>query len=163
MGKKTDHTSHTSLVACLRQAAILLIVLMPLAVDLYAAERSVVFQGNNGGELCRFTVELAKSPQETERGLMFRKSLGARSGMLFIFNEDAPRFFWMKNTLIPLDLIFIDSRLKVVHVHASARPLDESPIPSDTPAKYVLEVNAGRAADCRIISGTSVRFLNVNR
>jgi uncharacterized protein len=163
MKRKTDPTLPTRLGTHPLLSALLLIGLMLLTVDLDAAESIVIFQRDKGVELCRFTAELARSPQEIERGLMFRKSLGNRAGMLFIFSEDAPRYFWMKNTLIPLDLVFIDSRMKVVHVHAGARPLDESPLPSNAAARYVLEVNAGRAADCGIITGTQVRFLNIIR
>ena len=162
MARKPDLISNIYMKIGLFLAILLSAILIFSPGPLHAIESLVVFQRDNGGELCRFTVELARSPQDMERGLMFRKSLGVRAGMLFIFREDAPRYFWMKNTLIPLDLIFLDSRIKVVHIHAGARPLDESLIPSNAPAKYVLEVNAGKAADCSIVTGTKGRLLNVS-
>jgi uncharacterized protein len=92
-------------------------------------------------------IEIADDPQERNRGLMFRKSLESNSGMLFVFEDTANRSFWMKNTLIPLDMIFIDNNLRIVDIKQNVQPcLHENPCPSYPsikPAKYVLEVNAG--------------------
>jgi uncharacterized membrane protein (UPF0127 family) len=92
-------------------------------------------------------IEIADDPQEQIRGLMFRKSLESNSGMLFVYEDTANQSFWMKNTLIPLDMIFIDNNLRIVDIKQNVRPcLHENPCPSYTsikPAKYVLEVNAG--------------------
>ncbi len=111
---------------------------------------------------CSFKVEIAVTPEEQERGLMFRNSLGDNAGMLFIFEKDEIRTFWMRNTYIPLDIIFISSGLRVVHVHDFARPRDETNINSRFGAKYVVEVNGGKAAACRIGPGTRVRFKNLS-
>lgn len=89
---------------------------------------------------------------------MFRKTLPPGKGMLFLFPDEAPRYFWMKNTLLALDIIFIDSRRKVVDVHRNARPLDETIIASRKPARYVLEVAAGRAEACSVIPGSRLKF-----
>jgi uncharacterized protein len=109
---------------------------------------------------CSFKVELAVTPEEQARGLMFRERLGVDAGMLFIFGKEEMRSFWMRNTLIPLDMVFITSGLKVVHVHDFAKPRDETAVSSRFPAKYVLEVNGGNAAACGIKPGTRVKFLN---
>src|SRR5918998_1318617 len=92
-------------------------------------------------------IEIADDTPEQERGLMFRKSLGPNSGMLFVYDDLAHRSFWMKNTYIPLDMIFLDNDLKIIDIKKDVQPcLQEDPCPSYPsagPAKYVLEVNAG--------------------
>lgn len=126
--------------------------------SLPAKEPEVVFKDNVGKTLCSFSVELARTPDEQEKGLMFRKTLGKDKGMLFIDSEDRIRTFWMRNTLIPLDLIFIDGTRKVVDLFSGAKPLDESLIVSRSAARYVLEINAGLARPCGITPGITVQF-----
>ena len=98
----------------------------------------------------RFSVEIADSSQEQALGLMFRDSMPADSGMLFIFPNEAPRSFWMKNTRIPLDIMYFDKDLKMVSISANAKPCRVSrcpSYPSIAPAKFVLELNAGTASE----------------
>ncbi|MEM7816026.1 MAG: DUF192 domain-containing protein [Candidatus Aenigmatarchaeota archaeon] len=92
-----------------------------------------------------FYVELALTPEERSRGLMFRESLPKESGMLFVFESEGTYSFWMKNTLIPLDIIWMDSNGTVVFIKENAQPCGkECPlITPDSPAKFVLEVNGG--------------------
>ncbi len=93
-----------------------------------------------------FVVEIANSQQERARGLMYRESLDKNSGMLFIFSEEATNSFWMKNTLIPLDIIWINKDKEVVHIKKNALPCKEDDCLSIRPNKealYVLEVNSG--------------------
>lgn len=90
---------------------------------------------------------------------MFRKSLDDKAGMFFIFQREELRHFWMKNTLIPLDLVFIDNNFLVVDIHKNAKPLDESIISSRKPARYVLEIKAGKADKCRMRNGTKTKLL----
>ncbi len=89
---------------------------------------------------------------------MFRASMRRRTGMLFLNDSDEIHHFWMKNTYIPLDLIFMNGRYEVVHVHRGAQPRDETEISSRYPARYILEVNAGEAKECAITRGTKARF-----
>lgn len=103
----------------------------------------------------RFQVELAISPQDQAQGLMHRDTLPDRAGMLFIYPKPQPVAFWMRNTLIPLDMIFIDDQGRVSHVHHNAVPLDETPIYGGDAIKAVLEINAGLAKNYGI-SETSV-------
>jgi uncharacterized membrane protein (UPF0127 family) len=91
----------------------------------------------------RFTVELARTPAEMERGLMYRDRLAPDHGMLFLYEEERPVSFWMKNTLIPLDLIFADSSGRIVQIAQRAVPLSTALISSDGPVRAVLEVNGG--------------------
>lgn len=102
-----------------------------------------------GGKV--FQVELARSPSEHALGLMYRKSLDQDRGMLFIFDEDAPRSFWMKNTLIPLDMVFIAGDGRIVSIERDVMPCRSDPCPSviGGPARYVLEVAANQSVDVR--------------
>ena len=103
-----------------------------------------------------FQVEIADSEREREYGLMCRKSLAADRGMLFLFPSAALQAFWMRNTLIPLDIIYIGANGRVVSITRNARPLDESPQPSTGPAKFVLELAGGRAAQIGLLPGDRV-------
>lgn len=105
-----------------------------------------------------FKVEVASTPAEQERGLMFRQSMGADEGMIFPMNPARPAAFWMKNTVIPLDIIFIGPNHKVLNVAANAVPYDLSPLPSDGDAAGVLELNGGRAAQIGIKPGDTVSW-----
>lgn len=106
-------------------------------------------EGGFGTQDVQFNVEIADTPAERARGLMFRRKLPQNRGMLFIFEDDNVRNFWMKNTLIPLDMIFADSEGKVVSTRENVPPcVDGTSCPvysSGTGARYVLEINAGLA------------------
>lgn len=109
----------------------------------------------------RFTVEIAATPPEQEHGLMDRTSMAADHGMLFVFPDSQPRTFWMKNTLIPLDMLFIDADRHVVAIQAEAQPCKADPCtiyPSEAPARYVLELNAGTAAKLGVRKGDMIMF-----
>ena len=88
-------------------------------------------------------VEFAKNDEERALGLMYRSSMDEHQGMWFIFPEEAPRSFYMRNTEIPLDIIYLDKDKKVVSIAKNARPKDETSLPSEKPAMYVLEINGG--------------------
>jgi uncharacterized membrane protein (UPF0127 family) len=105
----------------------------------------------------KFEVELATNDTERARGLMYRKQLGPYEGMLFDFYQEMPVSFWMKNTLIPLDMVFIAADGTVKHVHANAVPLTIDPVPSRFPVRAVLEINGGSAALLGIKPGDKVR------
>jgi uncharacterized protein len=105
-----------------------------------------------------FEVELALTPAQEEQGLMFRARLDANTGMLFDFADTAPRAFWMKNTLIPLDMLFIAANGRIVDIHERAVPLSEAIIPSRVPARAVLELNGGTVGRLAIKIGDVVRY-----
>lgn len=100
-----------------------------------------------------FQVEIADTPREREYGLMCRRALAPDRGMLFIFPSSGPQAFWMRNTLIPLDIIYIGADGRVVSISRNARPLDETPLPSAGDARAVLELAAGRAAQIGLLPG----------
>ncbi len=103
-----------------------------------------------------FAVELAITEQEHERGLMFRKALPEGTGMLFDFKHDQPVSFWMHNTYIPLDMIFIGGNGRIVHIAENAKPLSDALIPSTRPVRAVLEVIGGTAEKLGIAAGDQV-------
>ena len=104
-----------------------------------------------------FSVEVMRSEPQRERGLMFRRFLPQERGMLFDFATERPVMMWMKNTYLPLDMIFIGRAGKVVGLAENTEPLSEKIIPSGAPAYGVLEVNAGTAARIGLKIGDSVR------
>jgi uncharacterized membrane protein (UPF0127 family) len=106
-------------------------------------------------------VELARTDEERARGLMNRRQLAEGVGMLFLFSETEPRAFWMKNTFIPLDMLFIDEGGRVVGLIERAEPLTTSPRDPGVPSRYVLEVNGGWAERHGVRPGDRVRFENV--
>ena len=105
----------------------------------------------------RYRVELADTPDSRARGLMFRTELAADSGMLFLFDPPRPVAFWMRNTPLPLDLIFIDIAGVVRNVTRDAVPYSESLMPSGGVVRAVLEVNAGQARANGLVEGVAVR------
>jgi uncharacterized membrane protein (UPF0127 family) len=109
------------------------------------------------------SVELARTDAERARGLMHRRALGRDAGMLFLFDETAEHAFWMKDTLIPLDMIFIGEDGRVTGVVARAVPGDLTPRSAGGPSRYVLEVNGGWAEAHGVAPGDRVRFENVRR
>jgi uncharacterized protein len=132
-----------------RLAALAISTLLPLA----ACANSGPYVELKGQ---RYAIEIAEDDASREHGLMDRTHMDDDKGMLFIFQDDAPRAFWMKNTKIPLDMIFVDAGNKVVSVTHGAEPCVTERCPAYTsgaPARYVLELNAGQAAKLGLTSG----------
>lgn len=107
-----------------------------------------------------FRVELAETPAQRQRGLMWRSELPDDYGMLFLYNQAEPRRFWMRNTITALDIIFFDENGVYVS-QARGRPLDETPLPSAGPTQFILEIRAGLAETYGIGEGS--RLLAVER
>ena len=110
----------------------------------------------SGGKTLVVQVELADTPEKRERGLMFRKELADGKGMLFLFDEEGEHSFWMKDTLIPLDLIFVDSAGRVTGIVSRARPLTLEPRIGG-PSLMVLEVPGGWASEHGVRAGDRMR------
>lgn len=106
----------------------------------------------------RVEVEIATDNRSRERGLMWRRSLEAGKGMLFVFPTAAEHAFWMKNTLIPLDMVFIGADKRVVGVVANAQPGDLDPVGPRAPSVYVLEVPGGWASKLNLQPGSPVEI-----
>ncbi len=108
--------------------------------------------------LTTLAIEIADNDYEIETGLMYRTSMKENRAMLFIFDEEKPRYFYMKNTQIPLDIIYINSKKEIVSFIENAKPLDETSLPSNFPAQYVLEINAGLVEKWQLAVGNTVDF-----
>jgi uncharacterized protein len=110
----------------------------------------------------RYTVEIADDDAERARGLMFRDSLERGRGMLFLHEAEQPLAYWMKNTRIPLDILYFDSNRKLVSQQRDVPPCTAGdrcpPYPSRAPARYVLELNAGEAARLGVRDGIQLKF-----
>src|SRR6266699_776682 len=103
-----------------------------------------------------FAVEMAVTPEEQAKGLMFRRELPEGQGMLFDFRHEQPTSFWMKNTYVPLDMIFIRADGRIARIAENTVPLSEALVPSGWPVRAVLEVNAGMARKLGIAPGDRV-------
>ncbi len=114
-----------------------------------------------GGRSVPFRVELARSEPEREKGLMYRERMDADAGMLFVFERPAPLTFWMKNTFIPLDMIFIGADRHIVGIVENAEPRTLSARRVDGVSEYVLEINGGLSAKLGIHAGDAVSFTGV--
>lgn len=112
----------------------------------------------SGSRVHQFRVELARTPQEQAKGLMFRTQMGPDEGMIFPFDPPRGASFWMRNTVIPLDLIFVGRDGRISNIAANAVPYDETPLYSAGDAKAVLELNGGRAAQLGIKPGDRVEW-----
>ena len=104
-----------------------------------------------------FSVEVADETAERARGLMFRETLDLGAGMLFVYDSPHHPQFWMKNTLIPLDMVFLDAAGRVTAVHSMAQPLDETPIDGGEGVQFVLEINGGLAERLGLGPGAELR------
>ncbi len=106
-------------------------------------------------------VEAVTDDSTRSQGLMFRDRVPEGTGMLFVFVESGEYPFWMKNTLVPLDMVWLDDQRRVVHVSANVPPCKADPCPSYAPnarAKYVLELGAGEAGKHRVVNGSTLKF-----
>jgi uncharacterized protein len=106
----------------------------------------------------RFTVEVARTAAEQQMGLMYRRSLAPDRGMLFVFDRPQPLSFWMKNTYIPLDMLFIREDGRIAHIAASTTPLSLEPVGAPEPAIALLEIPGGRSAQLGIRAGDLVEW-----
>lgn len=120
-------------------------------------EAEVYLIHSNGDTLRKIDVELAETDYEKQTGLMYRESLGSDQGMLFVYDSERVRNFYMKNTYVPLDILYYDTDSTLVSIQKNATPRDETNLPSDVPAQFVLEINAGLADEWGITSESTFR------
>ena len=118
-------------------------VVAPIKIEFEKEAELQLFRSDS--LIASFDIEIADDEFERQTGLMNRHTMDNKHGMLFIFDKEDYRYFYMKNTYIPLDLIYLDKEGKIVSFQLNAKPLDESSLPSNIPAQYVLEINAGLA------------------
>ncbi|WP_289022866.1 DUF192 domain-containing protein [uncultured Salegentibacter sp.] len=116
----------------------------------------------NGDTIQKIDIEIADNSYERQTGLMYRESMKDDQGMLFIYDDEAPRAFYMKNTYIALDIIYFASDSTAVSFQKNAQPLDETSLPSEKPAQFILEINAGLADDWNIEVGDKIDFAQID-
>jgi hypothetical protein len=144
----------------LRAAGLLLAMALPMLPAASIADDTHLSFRTAKGDFS-FTVEVADTEAEREKGLMFRTSLAPDAGMIFDFHASEPVQFWMENTLIPLDMVFIAADGTVKGVHANAKPMDTTVISSPAPVRFVLEIAGGRAAQIGLAAGDKVDYSRV--
>ena len=141
----------------LRISALALLAVVALSAPSEAACRADTVELRGPGGTARFSVEIADTPGARAQGLMNRASLPASAGMLFVYERPQHASFWMKNTLIALDMVFADAAGRVTRVHENALPLDTTPIDGGPGVAVVLEINGGLAARLGIAPGFELR------
>jgi uncharacterized membrane protein (UPF0127 family) len=144
----------------LRRIVVVLTLWLCCAAAACASEPRVVLH-TTGGDVA-VAVEVAATPAEQAVGLMYRKTLGERNGMLFVFPSTTEHSFWMKNTILPLDMIFLGEDRRVVGIVEHAVPFTTTPRTVGVPSRYVLEVNAGFSAAHGVKTGDQATFERVS-
>ncbi len=125
----------------------------------FVQEGVLEFRAPDGKKpLLHLHIEIAASGNEHQQGLMWRKEMAENQGMLFAFDFQEPQSFWMRNTYIPLDIIYVNSTLEVVSIRKNTPVLNDLPQPSGLPAQYVIEVNAGVTDKYKIAPGAKVAW-----
>lgn len=117
-----------------------------------------IFKKETDAIVTQLNIEIAESEYETQTGLMYRKTMEDSQAMLFIFPDVSMHSFYMKNTAIPLDIIFIDEKMKIVSFQENAEPFNENGLSSQVPVKYVLEVNTGLVKEWSLAIGDEIAF-----
>lgn len=144
-----------------RSVTLWLAVMAATALQAQAACRPDQVELRWQGGQARFTVEVADTEATRASGLMFREKMPASAGMLFVYESPRRAQFWMKNTLIPLDMIFADDSGVVTHVHSNAVPQDTTVIDGGNGVRYVLEINGGLAQRLGIKTGSEMRHPSI--
>ena len=117
-----------------------------------------LLKAENDSIIAKLDIEIADDEYSTQTGLMYRHSMAKNQGMLFVFNDSRQRSFYMKNTEIPLDIIYFNSQKEVVSIQKNAKPFDETSLPSEDISEFVLEINAGLSDELKLEKGDKFQF-----
>ncbi len=109
----------------------------------FVKEGELLFTNSKGDTITKIDIEIADDDEQRTMGLMYRDKMDENQGMLFIFDTEELQAFWMKNTILPLDIIFVNAKMEIIKIQRNAEPFSEKSLPSIKPAQYVVEVNAG--------------------
>jgi uncharacterized membrane protein (UPF0127 family) len=140
------------LITCAIFVLVVLVLLLSMRqTEPFLSKTRGVFHTQNG--LVEVDLEVTETPTEIEHGLMYRTALPPKTGMLFVFQDEAERAFWMRNTLVPLDMIFINSKGYIIHIEHSVPPQNDVLRKSKGSARYVIEVPGGTAQTYNIRIG----------
>ncbi len=126
----------------------------------FKKEGELTFYSENNKQLAKIDIEIADTEYDRQLGLMKRKSMEENEGMLFIFPGESLKSFWMRNTFIPLDMIFVNANKEIVTIHKNTKVLSDQSYPSSAPAEYVIEVNAGYTDKYKIKEGDKVSWMD---
>lgn len=124
----------------------------------FRADGELTFYTPAGKPLAPIEIEIAETEEQRTQGMMGRKSMAANRGMLFIFPNEELRSFWMMNTPLPLDIIFVDAKRTIVKIHENTAPYSDASLPSERPAQYTVEVNAGFCTQHGITEGCTIEW-----
>lgn len=125
----------------------------------FTKDGELIFSDSLGNEKIKIEIEIADTEYKRQLGLMNRKSMEENEGMLFIFNEERLQSFWMLNTLISLDIMFVNKEKKIVTIHKNTTPLSQQGYPSSEPAIYVVEVVGGFCDKNNILPGDKINWM----
>jgi len=143
----------------LRRTGAALALALFLAPAAMADDTALVLHSDTGDYA--FKVEVVDTPEGRARGLMYVTELAEDAGMLFDFKQESPVSFWMRNTFIPLDMIFVGADGVIKNIHVNARPHDPTGIPSDGPVRFVLEIPGGRSVEIGLKAGDTMEHARV--
>jgi uncharacterized protein len=164
-GKRLLYT----LIAVVIVIGLLLIIILPNFTEeestgenyMFKKEGELTFTDSLGTTKVKIDIEIADTEYERQLGLMNRKEMDELQGMLFIFPKQTYQSFWMRNTLISLDILFVNENFKVVTIHKNTQTLSDKSYPSDQPAKYVVEVIAGFTDKYNIVEGDKINWMGI--
>lgn len=122
----------------------------------FQKEGELVFTSHNGDTISKIDIEIADDDQQRELGLMMRRSMNEDNGMLFIFPFETLQAFWMKNTILPLDIMYVNAQNEIVKIYKNTVPYSETSLPSGKPSLYVVEVNGGYTEKYGINEGDKI-------
>ncbi len=124
----------------------------------FVKEGELTFKKSDSSAVVKINIEIADNDEERQMGLMNRSFMNNNQGMLFTFDVEEPQAFWMKNTIIPLDIIYVNAKKEIVSISRDTEPFSEKSLPSGRPAIYVVEVNAGFCDQYEINPGCRIDF-----
>jgi uncharacterized protein len=151
-------------------AVILFLVINPFSKNestdpeyMFKKDGELTFTDSLNNSKTKIDIQIANSDFDRQLGLMYRKQMDENKGMLFIFPDEERQSFWMRNTFIPLDMIFVNASNKIVTIHSNTQTLSDQSYPSTAPAKYVLEVNGGYCSKHNINEGDKINFIELTQ
>jgi len=130
---------------------------------MFKKDGELTFTDSLNNSKTKIDIQIANNDFDRELGLMFRKQMDENRGMLFIFPVEERQSFWMHNTFIPLDMIFVNAAEKIVTIHRNTQTLSDQSYPSTAPAKYVIEVNAGYCSRHNINEGDKINYIELSQ
>lgn len=134
----------------------------PVVIEFKKEAELTLYKSTTDSIIKTIDIEIADTDYDIQTGLMYRDSMKDNQGMLFMFPDMQQRFFYMKNTKFPLDVIYLDNNNTIVSFQENAKPLDETSLPSTVPAQYVLEINGGLAEKWLLEIGDRMEFIKTN-